>query len=92
MLVKLQAGYGEVVYWQDAAIEETVQKLGLDSLKEKQMEAARSFASNQKRKQPIIDQHQLSTYQNQLSTGQISKSARRKAGVAKQCKTFFWKR
>ena len=31
----------------DAAIEEAVQKLGLDSLKEKQMEAARSFASNQ---------------------------------------------
>ena len=31
----------------DAAIEEDVQKLGLDSLKEKQMEAARSFASIQ---------------------------------------------
>ena len=31
----------------DAAIEEAVQKLGLDSLKEKQMEAARSFAGNQ---------------------------------------------
>ena len=31
----------------DAAMEEAVQKLGLDSFKEKQMEAARSFASNQ---------------------------------------------
>ena len=31
----------------DAAIGEAVQKLGLDSFKEKQMEAARSFTSNQ---------------------------------------------
>ena len=31
----------------DAAIEEAVQKQGLDSLKEKQMEEARSFAINQ---------------------------------------------
>ena len=29
----------------DAAIDEAVQKLGLDSLKEKQMEAARSFVA-----------------------------------------------
>ena len=31
----------------DAAIEEAVLKQGLDSLKEKQIEAARSFAGNQ---------------------------------------------